>query len=253
MNTKLLPVITIISFTTCMLFFNIRNQHRSSITPKHKTEQSEAKKIKTNNRNTNASNGLYNNEVPYNKTLEGIKTTWKTLSKKVNIKHATITDSFYSIFMDRLLPYWYNTPWDFNGTTTTPKQGHIACGYFVATMLQHAGVTLNRVKTAQKASSQIIHSLINKKYTENLAHLTFDAFIKHVQKRKKGIYIVGLDFHVGFLVNTGTELYFVHSNYIKREGVVKEKATESIALKQSKWHYMGYITEDENFMRKLLG
>ncbi len=218
--------------------------------PHNNAKQSAAKKYPLANNHTALANN--NTNVPYAETLRGVKTIWHKLAAKENTTHITITDSFYTIIMQKLLPYWYNTPWDFNGTTTIPQQGKIACGYFVTTMLQHAGVELDRVKTSQKASSQIIHSLIEKKHTENLAHLSFDAFIKHVQQRKKGIYIVGLDYHVGFIVNSGSELYFVHSNYINRAGVVKEIATESIALKQSKWHYMGYLTEDENFMRKLL-
>jgi hypothetical protein len=38
---------------------------------------------------------------------------------------------------------------------------------------------------------------------------------------------VGLDIHVGFIVNTGGEVYFIHSSYVDPYVVVREKALES--------------------------
>ena len=55
-----------------------------------------------------------------------------------------------SIYND-LLPAWYGTPWDFNGTSEVPQQGKIACGYFVSTILRDAGWKVERVRLAQQA------------------------------------------------------------------------------------------------------
>src|SRR5688500_17600336 len=49
---------------------------------------------------------------------------------------AYLTQSVYN----EVFPYWYGTGWDFNGTTETPGQGKIACGYFVSTVLRDAGL-----------------------------------------------------------------------------------------------------------------
>ena len=49
-------------------------------------------------------------------------------------------------------------------------------------------------------------------------------------KFEEGIYFVGLDFHVGFLLKTKEELFFIHSNYINKAGVMREKASESEAF-----------------------
>src|SRR5687768_5227389 len=40
---------------------------------------------------------------------------------------AVVTRSIY----EDVLPAWYGTGWDFNGTSEVPQQGKIACGYFV--------------------------------------------------------------------------------------------------------------------------
>src|SRR5262249_39910350 len=48
-----------------------------------------------------------------------------------------------SAIVDTLFPAWLGTDWSFDGTTEEPRgPGGIACGYFVATILQHAGVRL---------------------------------------------------------------------------------------------------------------
>lgn len=43
-----------------------------------------------------------------------------------------------------------------------------------------------------------------------------------MKERGDGLYIVGLDFHVGFLQQIGDTTWFIHSNYLNRSGVMKE-------------------------------
>jgi hypothetical protein len=75
---------------------------------------------------------------------------WKQLSiqQKQRIFTQTITAT--------IIPSWIGTAWSFSGTSQTPQQGSIACGYFVTTVLQDGGVRLARVKLAQCASEQMI-------------------------------------------------------------------------------------------------
>src|SRR5688572_6084486 len=56
--------------------------------------------------------------------------------------------------------HWQNTPWDFNGTTTMPRQGVIACGFFVTTLLQDMGLSINRRELAVCASLQMMRKLL---------------------------------------------------------------------------------------------
>ena len=55
-----------------------------------------------------------------------------------------------SFLLDEVINHWYETKWSFEGHTETPKQGTIACGYFVSTTLRDVGFNLNRYKLAQK-------------------------------------------------------------------------------------------------------
>src|SRR5439155_7363595 len=62
--------------------------------------------------------------------------------------------------VDDLVPAWAGTPWDYYGTSTKPRQGAIACGYFVTTVLEHLGLRLPRARLAQQASEVIVRSLV---------------------------------------------------------------------------------------------
>src|SRR5579859_7168832 len=57
---------------------------------------------------------------------------------RVAVLESARTVVFASI-RDTILPAWSGTPWDFYGTAERPREGTIACGYFVATVLRDAG------------------------------------------------------------------------------------------------------------------
>lgn len=60
-------------------------------------------------------------------------------------------DDFENYLLNKIIPHWYGTEWDFNGYTSIPNQGVIACGYFVSTTLEHIGIVINRYHLAQQA------------------------------------------------------------------------------------------------------
>lgn len=142
--------------------------------------------------------------------------------------------------VNEIFPAWYNTKWDFKGTTTAPQKGKIACGYFVTTVLEHAGFKLPRVKWAQLASEAIILKL--NKDVKKFRNRPVKEVIDYISTSGKGLYIVGLDIHVGFIVNDGEEISFVHSNYYKPEiGVMKESLEGKNPLADSKYRVIGKI------------
>jgi hypothetical protein len=147
-----------------------------------------------------------------------------------------------------LYQYWKGTPWDFNGTTTTPQRGTIACGYFVNSVLQDAGVKLNRTKLSVCPSLTMMKELTSIQSIKNLSALSYDGFEQWIRQNGEGVYITGLDFHTGFIINDGNEIWFLHSNYIGKQGVIKEKIKTSQALKASKTRYITCLTESKKFL-----
>ena len=151
-----------------------------------------------------------------------------------------------------IFPSWYGTGWDFNGTTEVPRQGKIACGYFVSTVLRDAGWRVQRARLAQQASENIILSLTAEPYIKRFRRVPIGDFVKTVKDWGPGIYVVGLDIHTGFIVNDGDEVYFVHSSYVDPFMVVKETALDSKILQTSAYRVLGRITADDEFIQSWL-
>lgn len=191
--------------------------------------------------------------IPSSKTKPGYQNV-KAMAdsiKRFSHSNKTLAGIAFSSYLDhQLIPYWIGTPWDFNGTTETPRQGYIACGYFVTTLLRDAGVKLNRVKLAQLASEQMIRSLTTR--IEHYSSTNFASFIQAVKSKGEGISIVGLDNHTGFLYYNGKELYFIHSSYVGTASVAREIASENAILQYSKYRVVGYISHDPRFIQRWL-
>jgi hypothetical protein len=153
---------------------------------------------------------------------------------------------------DEIIPAWYGTDWDFYGTTETPKEGKIACGYFVTTVLRDAGVKVQRVSLAQQASENIIKSLTTAPFIKRFRNASIEKFVTDLENAGEGLYIVGLDIHVGFILHDGAEVWFIHSSYLEPSEVIREKALQSPILSSSKYRVLGKISADSDFILKWL-
>lgn len=163
-----------------------------------------------------------------------------------------LQDSIVIKIVKDIIPYWYGTPWEFYGTTEKPKQGGIACGYFVTTILKHAGYNIEKNKLAQQASELIIKSLVSEKYIKRFSYTPIEKFVNSVKEMGEGLYIVGLDIHVGFIYVNNQDVYFIHSSYIEPRCVVKEIAVESKILASSEYRVIGKISADPDLTEKWL-
>lgn len=157
------------------------------------------------------------------------------------------------IISTEVFKQWYGTKWDFNGTTRTPKKGEIACGYFVTTVLEDVGFNIPRIKWAQSASEFFIKKLA----PNNLKRFT-DKPLSEVKKylisAGDGLYLVGLDTHVGFVLVEGKTISFIHSNYYYPDlGVMKENITTKNPLSDSHYRIFGKLMTDEMVVNWLKG
>jgi len=152
---------------------------------------------------------------------------------------------------DSMFVCWYGTGWDFNGTSTTPRDGDIACGYFVTTLILHAGFDLQRVKLAQCASSSMINTLSPKGDVKIISNNQVQKVKDHILSKPDGIFILGLDNHTGFVVKKGTSLRFVHSNYTAGvDKVVSEDFDKSSVIQNNGYFVIGNFTGSDSTMEK---
>lgn len=145
-----------------------------------------------------------------------------------------------------LMEKWRGTRWSYSGTTQVPGKGRIACGYFVSTVLEHAGFVVDRVDLARQPSEQIVRTLVPDPEIERFSRVSRDYVADRVLAQGDGVYVVGLDTHVGFLINPpgtkkGERVTFCHSTRRDRKaGVVCEDARTSPSLK-SRYTVLGKL------------
>ena len=171
---------------------------------------------------------------------------YKANSKKLFIQYKKDPTSFNKKILlnnirDSLFACWLGTPWDFYGTTEEPGKGKIACGYFVTTLLRDMGASVNRIKHAQCASEEMIKAVCIKNTIHRYSNKNISSFIEQIKLGDTGLYIVGLDFHTGFILNDGAQVYFIHANYAGKKEVTKEIAIESTVLSSSNYKVIGKV------------
>ncbi len=142
-----------------------------------------------------------------------------------------------------MLPAWHGTPWEFYGDAQRPGAGSIACGYLVSTVLQHAGFRVERVRMAQQPAEYIVKTLVPPRRTWRFRDRPVSQVVERVQREGMGLYLVGLDYHVGFLWNDGAKVWMCHSSYLGTAEVVCEDALTSPAM-LSRYHVVGRLFED---------
>ncbi len=154
--------------------------------------------------------------------------------------------------LPELMRCWLGTPWDFNGTAAKPGGGKIACGYFVSTVLMDAGFKVDRYQLARQASGNIMRSFLEKDDCRLTVDQPYEQFADGVSKAEPGIYLLGLDTHVGFLVVTADGFRMLHSSGCEPWCVVDESRENAWALKRSSWRMIGNLTADKRVIRRWL-
>ena len=140
----------------------------------------------------------------------------------------------------KIFPAWYGTPWAFHGTSQQPGQGKIACGYFVSGCLKDVGFKLPRAKMGQQAASVIIKSMAAKSSIQTYTKMADLHF--YLKRASPGIFILGLDKHVGFIwKNEAEECFFIHSSGMYPRQVVQEPLAKSKSVLKSKIKMVGAL------------
>lgn len=174
------------------------------------------------------------------------------LYNKKKIAIDSVQNYFTESLLNKIIPHWYGTKWSFEGHTTIPGEGEIACGYLVSTTLTHAGLNINRYKVAQQTP-----------YNEARTYACGDS-VYHITGAKKvvttllqpdfgeGFYFIGLTgSHVGLLLKRQRNLFFIHSDYVDGKTVIEE-ATASPVLNYYYTFYITPLSTNSNFIKTWL-
>lgn len=177
-------------------------------------------------------------------------------AKSKNAAERAVVEADARMILEQALPTmmrcWLGTKYDFNGTAAGPGGGTIACGYFVATVLKDAGFRVDRYKLARQPSENILRTFLPKKACRLTVDQNYQEFAAEVTKGEPGVYVVGLDTHVAFIVVQGGEFHFIHASGSKPWCVVEQAADEAGTLRRSSWRMLGNLTQDPVVIRHWL-
>lgn len=159
-------------------------------------------------------------------------------------------------FLETLLPAmmrcWLGTPWDFHGTSETPGEGKIACGYFVATVLRDAGFRVDRYQLARQPSQNILRSFLPREALTLRVGVPYDRFADELAAAEPGIRVIGLDHHVAFVVGGTDGFRFIHSSGSDPWCVVDEDRGRADVLRRSSYRVHGSLTGDRALLLRWL-
>lgn len=176
-----------------------------------------------------------------------LKSVEKNIAELKNKPELEKANFLYQLISEEIYDYWKGTPWDFNGTTRQPQKGEIACGYFITNTLTDLGFKIERVKLAQAVSSKMISELC----IDIKRFSTVDQLEEYLNTQpNNSVFIIGLDFHTGYILKDSTGNFFLHSSYIHRQGVIKEKIRKSVDLNSSKSFMIGNLNYNKSLMQK---
>ncbi|QTN30796.1 hypothetical protein HZ994_00110 [Akkermansiaceae bacterium] len=156
------------------------------------------------------------------------------------------------IILPEMMRCWVGTPYDFNGTAEKPGKERIACGYYVSTVIRDAGFRVDRYKLAQQPSENILRTFLPGDSCMLRVGEDYPKYADWVERLEPGVYLLGLDTHVGFIVVRSDGMHFFHSSGADEVGVVEENRDNAWALRKSKWRMLGHLTADSGVMRNWL-
>jgi len=117
--------------------------------------------------------------------------------------------------------------------------------------LQDAGFKIPRTYWAQQASEYYIKCLTSD--IKRFSNKSIQTLMDYFSGREDGLYIVGLDCHVGFVYKKGKILRFVHASYYNPKiGVQAEKLNSDNPLSNSEYREVGRILDDSMIKKWIL-
>ena len=200
-------------------------------------------------------------ESTYAETVESIYVKKAQYQAQYTLADSTTKDSLIKsarayllkTVSEEVFPKWYGTPWDFNGTTRNPRQGKIACGYFVNNVITDLGFKIPRVKWSQSASEVFIKKLAPNDI-KRFSNRPIEEVKRYLLKSGDGLYVVGLDIHVGFILVEAGKAKFIHSSYYQPDiGVMEEDLVAGNPLGDSDYRVIGKLFTDEMMVKWING
>lgn len=206
-------------------------------------------------------NAVAEKRAAYSRTIEALESyraaQWKEYQEaNSSTKKEILADVRKRLTGDlcnEIFPAWYGTEWSSGGSSVQPGEGSISGWHFLATSLEHSGFKIDKSNMTRQPAEKIIVSMTKgKKFV--LAGKQMKDAVDKLQKEGDGLYIVGLDRHIGFVSVKGIDVRFIHASYYKPNTMVMcEPATGENPFYDSRYRVFGKLMEDEMLVEWMKG
>lgn len=165
-----------------------------------------------------------------------------------------------SVIRDAIWPAWLGMPWGL-GKHSTPVRPHapgtvIACGYFVSSVLENAGLRPGtRFSYAQAPALQVQRSLApESRDLHRFFSVPGDELARRIAALGDGLYIIGLNNHIGFVDVHGGAVDVVHASYTGAQVVTREPlaTAEVIANSRAAGYFVTPLFHDDRLVEAWL-
>lgn len=143
-----------------------------------------------------------------------------------------------------VLPLWLGTRWDFYGTATKPHQKRIACGYFLVHALLSVGFLFPETfwyrsrkrgpmkiyEFAKQSAFGMARLMSSRALTVVQSRRPVSALISAARRLGPGLFVLGLDNHVGLVLYDGKNAYFWHAAFEEPKVWVKRERLEQAGV-----------------------
>ncbi len=186
----------------------------------------------------------------YEEVRKSVETKRKELRSKDELD--SLSRQFKESLLHRVIPFWEGTMWSFEGHTSQPQKGEIACGYFVSTTLKHIGLNINRYQLAQQSPINEAKSLVLESEILIFEEETVEENIRSItEKLPEGIHFIGFDeSHVGYILKEKERLCLIHSNYTGKMQVEIEPIERSTVFKSYSKFYIVPLSTNKSLLKK---
>jgi len=180
------------------------------------------------------------------KKQKALSTLWSQASSEdAKDKVRTAARKFLArTIVDDILPAWKGTPWTMyavkdglkpDALMPNEKGKGTSCSYFVASVLTNAGLKLeSRAAFAKVIAVRIQKSLAPEPRDLHRYHkVSPEKLEQKLLSLGPGLYLVGLNCHIGFITVGDKKVRFVHASYLEPYRVVEEALTKSQAIEKS--------------------
>lgn len=146
--------------------------------------------------------------------------------------------------IEELFDAWAGTRWGLGlPQTQTPGEGKINCGMFVGTVLKDAGFAISHKKLQRQPSELIVKTLAPKDQIKRFRNASMDEFLDGVRAMGPGLFVIGLDYHVGFIaVEDDGRVRFIHAGVFSKV-VADQDPNDAPELTESRYKVVGKILQ----------